>query len=95
MATFAEERAHAKTTGNVGRGREENVREREEERERDENGKTTEEERVRKKLMSLRVCAVECNGRGKRRKYRGEGFESAAGELADRTRERRKKLRRT
>lgn len=33
MATFAEERAHAKTTGNVGRGREENVREREEERE--------------------------------------------------------------
>lgn len=64
-------------------------------RERDENGKTTEEERVRKKLMSLRVCAVECNGRGKRRKYRGEGFESAAGELADRTRERRKKLRRT
>lgn len=36
MATFAEERAHAKTTGNVGRGREENVREREREREREE-----------------------------------------------------------
>lgn len=34
---------------------------------------TMREERVRKKLMSLRVCAVECNGRGRKRKYRRKG----------------------